>query len=166
MAKHQETLAEAAPAAVPATSEPTKDGAESPVVVTDPIKLDEGAEALLAVEPVVVIEDAPAEIDPVEYRAAENENRKRDFVEKVLEARKPNPEPTTLAGPVPPRVMEQTLAEQNAGRACVAKHEEHYARHPMPRADEAKTNTAVFRPADYVPNQKKGQGYTQARTLA
>lgn len=101
------------------------------------------------------------------YAAAEQEDMKRDFALKIMEANKPVPEPVQMAGPVPARVMEQTKAEMAAGAAQVAKHAAAEAgRPPRPKDpyNEGRTD-AVFRPSDYVPDQKKGQGNVQARTL-
>ncbi len=97
--------------------------------------------------------------------AAEQDNTKRDFTLAVLEARRPI-EPELVPQPIAPRIVDQTNAEMAAGRAAVAKADEHYARHGRPKSQEEVTNTvSVFRPEDYVPDQKKGQGYTDGRSL-
>jgi hypothetical protein len=137
----------------------------------DPISIVEPETTVVAKE--FVASDKP--IEPVLtdrefqalYAAAEQEDMKRDFALKIMKANEPVPEPVQMAGPVPARVMEQTKAEMAAGAAQVAKHAAAEAgRPPRPKDpyNEGR-NEAVFRPSDYVPDHKKGQGNVQARTL-
>ena len=92
---------------------------------------------------------------------------KQDFTRRVLEARNPEVKPPSPQ-PVAPRMLAQTQLEMELGAKMNTHHAELRAKGPTPRAlskNEA-TMTPVFRPADYVPDQKKGQGYlTGTRTL-
>lgn len=113
----------------------------------------------------------PIELTDREFQALHNEasaqNDKQNFLRAIQEANKPPPEPQQFAGPVPLRVAEQTKAEQAAGAALVARQAEIDGQRP-PRPKDPYfqgTNTEVFRPGSFVPDQKKGQGYTQARNL-
>ncbi len=100
--------------------------------------------------------------------AADNDDLKRDFTLQVLAARqlaqdsdKPPP-----PQPIAPRIQEQTNAEMAAGRAAVAKADEHYSRHGRPQApDQPEGTVAVFRPDDYVPDIKKGQGILSTQSI-
>lgn len=96
--------------------------------------------------------------------AAENEEVKREFARKVLEARAKH-DVKIFVQPVAPRIMAQTLAEQEAGRRMNAYHAAFHANAPQPRREDNGSMTPVFRPADYVPDQKKGQGYVEGRVL-
>ena len=71
------------------------------------------------------------------------------------------------AAVIAPRIIAQTNAELAAGRKLVDYNEALAVnRTPRPPDPSAGKNEAVFRPGDYVPDQKKGQGNnTQARTL-
>lgn len=88
------------------------------------------------------------------------------FVQKVRaanrsEAVEPKPQP------VPDRIAEQTRLEMQAGQRM----NEHHAnlRFNAPKARKIDrpegTMTPVFRPADYVPDLKKGQGNVGARPV-
>lgn len=94
------------------------------------------------------------------------ENIKRDFVQRVMEGRRKQEAPPPPVQPMPPRIAEQTLLEQKAGAAQVARAAEHQAAHGGPRPNTDGTTKPVFRPADYVPNQKKGQGYLNSRNVS
>lgn len=93
------------------------------------------------------------------YAEATAENEKEDFRARILEARRaPAPRPPETAA-VAPRVLKQTEAERAAGRARVALNAEAQAsRRPVQPNKGDGTMTTVFRPAEYVPDQKKGQG--------
>jgi len=95
---------------------------------------------------------------------AERENAKVEFAKKIVAARAPKDVPPAPPPPMAPRMVEQTNAEILAGQQAVARHAEHYAKHrPAPVQENTK---AVFRPGDYVPDQQKGQGYVQARSIS
>lgn len=96
--------------------------------------------------------------------AAENDDLKRDFTLKVLAARAEQDKPEPTPPPVAPRVAAQTLAEMEAGRKMNEHHAALAARRPV-RPPEDTGTTSVFRPEDYVPDQRKGQGGVQARAL-
>jgi hypothetical protein len=100
-------------------------------------------------------------------RLADLEEAKRTFTQRVLDARKPET-PTIVKAPVAPRILEQTARELAAGAATSKKHAEHLTKHGKPRGTHANDGhmTPVFRPADYVPDIRKGQGNTTgARNL-
>lgn len=83
------------------------------------------------------------------YLEAEQDAMKRDFTQKVMEARRPQ-EPVHTIPEVCSRVQEQTLAEMAAGRAL----NEHYAKLHASRQPAAPdkgdpTNVEVFRPDAY-----------------
>lgn len=154
-------VAEAASAEAPPNTAPIQiaDDTPPPQVAKDFAVSDEKPADF--VEPVI---DA-ASMEKLQAEA-KRDDVKRDFTLKILEARKPKPEPQVEPPPLAPRVVEQTNAELAAGRAMVAKNEElAAARRPrVPEPTDGKV-TPVFRPGDYVPDQKKGQGNVQARTL-
>lgn len=120
-----------------------------------------GADVTTKVEEIV--QQFPIEVQ----RAAENENLKRDFMEKVAAANRPEDKPYTPPA-VPIRIAEQTRLEMAAGAQRVAEFEAQKASRPQPKPQQDGTMTPVFRPADFVPNQKKGEGLiasASARTL-
>jgi hypothetical protein len=96
-------------------------------------------------------------------RIAENDNTKRDFVLKVMAARKKNAEPPPAPPPVAPQIAEQTRLEIEAGRKMNAHHAALAVRRPPPAPVK---DDAVFRPGDWVPDQLKGQGYNQPKTMS
>lgn len=102
-----------------------------------------------------------------EMARMESDAIKRAFYEK-LSARQEPPK-VYVPPPVPERIAETTRLEMEAGRRRVAEFEAQKASRPQPAPHPSEgTNTAVFRPNDYVPDQKKGQGNVasaSARTL-
>lgn len=135
----------------------------------DPINF---AEPVSAADLTAGVGEKPEEAVPVisaeQLRALQNEaareDLKRDFTLKVLEARKQNDAPEPAPPPLAPRMAEQTNAEIAAGR----KMNEHHAalQFHRPKVEQDRTkHEAVFRPADYVPDQKKGQGNVSGRNL-
>lgn len=142
---------------------------------TAPIQFQDDTPQAQVAKEFAVSDEKPADFqDPVItdremqklQEEAGRENAKRDFTLKVLEARKPRPEPEFVPPPLAPRVAAQTQAELAAGAALVAKNEELAAARRPRVADPTEGKvTPVFRPGDYVPDQKKGQGNVQARTL-
>lgn len=99
------------------------------------------------------------------YLEATDDNAKRNFVEQVFAARNPEVKPY-VAPPIPPRIAEQTRLEMEAGRRRVADFEAQQASRPQRPVEPDGTTTAVFRPADYVPDQQKNQGHVGARPLS
>lgn len=97
-------------------------------------------------------------------KEADRDNTKRDFTLKVLEARKQNDQPEAAPPPLAPRIAEQTNAEIEAGRKMNAHHAALAVHRPPPDHTNEK-HQAVFRPGDYVPDQKKGQGRTSGQRL-
>jgi len=101
---------------------------------------------------------------------AENDNMQRDFMVAVAAARNPEPKPYTPP-PIPERIAEATRLEMEAGRRRVSEFAAIEAARPKPQPQAQPGNatmTPVFRPADFVPDQKKGQGNIasdSARTL-
>lgn len=149
---------------------------DNPPEQSQPINFADTTEPKVAA---VVTDEAPEGFqDPVPeiterelytlQREAQRENEKRDFFAKLQAARAPKPQPEYVPPPLAPRLAEQIKAELAAGAAAVARHEENRARRPQPAPNpepwEGKVE-AVFRPRDYVPDQKKGQGNVQARNL-
>lgn len=93
------------------------------------------------------------------YQEAEEENRKRDFVHAILAARVPdNVQPTAPTQPPIPAVSAQTKLEMEMGAAQVAKNAAEQVNRPRPKPQDNGTMVPVFRPDDYVPDIKKGQG--------
>lgn len=129
----------------------------APITFVEPISAD---------DQVAVVSDSPtisdAELAELQ-RQADMENEKRDFTLAVLKAREPVEVPVVPA-PVAPRIAAQTAAEMEAGRKMNEHHAKIAVRRPPPE-DQNTGTTAVFRPGDYVPDQKKGQGNIQARDL-
>lgn len=100
-------------------------------------------------------------------RLAKLEADKKAFVERVMEARKPEEKPV-VAQPVAPAILKQTQLEMAAGARMNKHFEQFHAAHPQPTGHvpaPGEKTTSVFRPADYVPDQKKGQGYVEARPV-
>lgn len=146
------------------TASPTEAVAEAQPVNDTPINI-------IGDEPVVqtaVFEDAP-DPAPVEashglsdadfyklHAEATNENDKEDFRQRILDARM-QPAPSNEPPPAHPRILEQTNAELEAGKALVAKNEAmRAARSPNPvNTVREGTMTEVFRPANHVPDPKK-----------
>lgn len=100
------------------------------------------------------------------HAEAMREDEKFEFTRKLVEAYKPPPEQVYVQPPIAPRVVAQTNAELEAGRKIVAENEALQSqRVHRPAPPEHSGNTEVFRPANYIPDPKKGQGNVQARTL-
>lgn len=145
---------------------------QAPAPEPKPDKEISFAEPISAADLTAGVADTPEEARPVLTEAqmaalqaeANRDETKREFTLKVLAARAKKAEPDAPPPPLAPRIAEQTNAEIAAGR----KMNEHHAslqvhRHPPEQTNEK--HQAVFRPADYVPDQKKGQGYTQGQKL-
>lgn len=119
------------------------------------------------------VADTPEEARPLLTEAqmlalqgeAARDDTKRDFTLKVLAARAKKEEEPPAPPPLAPRVVDQTNAEILAGRAMNEHHAALQARRPPVEKQRGEKHEAVFRPADYVPDQQKGQGYTQGRNL-
>lgn len=95
-----------------------------------------------------------------------------EFTQRVRQANR-SEAPIHVPSPLPERIAAQTQAEMAAGQ----KLNEHFAnlQHTAPKRKiihnpklglrTEGTSTPVFRPADYVPDQKKGQGNVGARPV-
>ena len=99
---------------------------------------------------------------PTETVQQYNERVKRDFTEKVLEARHQAAAPPPAPQPVAPFIMEQTRREMAAGAKQSAYWEAQKAANPrqQPSSKEiaAQGNTTpVFQPASYT--HEKGEGF-------
>lgn len=109
------------------------------------------------------------EISAAELRAlqneAEQEDLKRDFTRKLMALREPPQAQEVKPPPVPDRIREQTRLEMEAGRKMNEHYEALHARHGRPRPEPETGTVSVFRPADYVPDPKKGQGNVATRNL-
>lgn len=127
------------------------------------------------------VEPAPTEpSEPIKFEAApvsnqerlqeERAQKARDFTEKVMAARRPE-EVVHRPQPVAPLIQERTSQEMEAGRRMNEVHATRTAIAPRRVISPAEAaaqgkNTPVFRPSDYVPDPKKGQGTNlQARNL-
>lgn len=154
-------------------SQATQEQPEASPEASAPINFAEPDSPATPVE-VQVSKDKPADFvdpDPVSAREAaklqaqaEREQQKREFFEKVMAARqKDAPKDPAPPPPIPDRIRAQIEAEKAAGRKAVAHHESLAVKRVPPPPVKS---DAVFRPADYVPDQRKGQGYVQARTLS
>lgn len=143
--------------------------AEATQPKSDPINFEE---PISAADLTAGVADKPEDATPVvsveQLRALQNEaerdNTKRDFTIKVLAARQKNDEPEQPPPPLAPRIAEQTNAEIAAGRKMNAHHAALQVHRPKVEPELDK-HQAVFRPGDYVPDAKKGQGYVQSRNL-
>lgn len=117
--------------------------------------------------PAPVIDNTVVDYPKDIYAEANNENAKRNFMQQLSEARNP-PVKEYKTPPVPKAVQTQTELEMAAGRKRVAEFQqmevERQALSPKPEPHAA-TTTPVFRPADYVPDQKKNQGNTAVNRL-
>ncbi|MDE2105809.1 MAG: hypothetical protein KGL39_51775 [Patescibacteria group bacterium] len=111
------------------------------------------------------VDPAPAveELSAAEREQVERDRKKREFHEKVMAARHPPQAAPYMPPPPPPRLRAQIDAELEAGRQAVAHHEKLKVQRQPPAAE--KPQETVFRPADYVPDQRKGQGNLRSRTL-
>jgi len=104
------------------------------------------------------------------YDEAVEQDREFDFIKAILAARTPPEKPVHIPPTPPPAVVEQTRLEMEAGKKRVMEfateeisRQEAHARH---RADKwaDKGSTPVFRPDDYVPDQRKNQGHVVAES--
>lgn len=157
-----------APKTIDTTAAPTP---PTPEVQTQPGALVDFKEPVSAADQTAIVHEDRAVVSELQMHklreAAENEDLARDFTQQVMAARQSQVEKVPEPSPIAPRIVEQTNAEMTAGRACVAAAEAHFHRHGKPvRPDaEEKGTVAVFRPGDYIPDQKKGQGNIQATTI-
>jgi len=95
---------------------------------------------------------------------SQNAKANRELFDKIMAARN-TPPPVIIKQPPIPHIMEQTKREMEAGRRQSELHAERQrlalaTRKPLSAAELAaqSTSTAIFRPGDYVPDPKKGQG--------
>jgi len=91
----------------------------------------------------------------------ERERKKREFMEKVAEARRPVVQ-VNVPQPVAPQILAQTQREMAEGARQNGVHAERTRTGPIP-ARAVPGSTPVYRPADYVPNMNQGQN--GAKTL-
>lgn len=158
---------------MPKTSAPQEALTETPPdtqpVANEPITF---AEPISAADQTAIVADNPDErlISEAQMQALQKEaardDTKRDFTLKVLAARAKQDQPEAAPPPLAPRIADQTNAEIAAGQKMNAHHAALAVHRPVhvPHPTEGRS-TAVFRPGDYVPDQKKGQGNIQARNL-
>lgn len=96
------------------------------------------------------------------------ENEKNAFYMAILAARKQGLPPALVTQPVAPHIVNQTQQEMAAGAAQVAKNAEAQGRRiitPTALPTDG-TMTPVFRPPEYVPDQRKGQGNVSGTPLS
>lgn len=152
----------------------------APQAETPPASEDQALDAAVqaAVEPAPQEPSKPSE--PIKFEAApvsnqerlqeERAQKARDFTEKVMAARR-HEEVVHRPQPVAPLIQERTSQEMEAGRRMNEVHATRTAIAPRRIISAAEAaaqgkNTPVFRPSDYVPDPKKGQGTNlQARNL-
>lgn len=113
------------------------------------------------------------QVDPAKYidfDDAQTENTKRNFTLALLEARTPKPKPEYVPPAPSERVAAQTNAEMEAGRKLVGVAEANEAQrreitdtYQRDKRQNPGTTESVFRPNDYVPDQKKNQGNVTPR---
>lgn len=119
--------------------------------------------AKMQVEAQVPSRGDPTELQPFSkemQEQAENENTVRNFMQSLHAARNPEPKVYTPP-PVSERMAEQTRLEMEAGRKRVEEFDAMQASRPRPTPivdPREGTSVPVFRPADFVPDQRKGQG--------
>jgi len=92
---------------------------------------------------------------------AENENMQRNFMLSMQQAQRPEVKPYTPPE-VPKQIAETTRLEMEAGRKRVAEFAalEQARVRIVPQHDPSAGKTVpVFRPADWVPDQRKGEGH-------
>jgi hypothetical protein len=87
----------------------------------------------------------------------ESEELRQDFLKRVAVARYKEDKPYTPPA-IPERIAENTRLEMEAGKKRVDEFAAMEASRPRPKPQVDQGTTAVFRPDDFVPNQKKGQG--------
>jgi hypothetical protein len=98
------------------------------------------------------------------YDEAMAQNREHEFIGAIMEARKPQEVKEYTPPQVSAAIAEQTRLEMAAGAKRVAEfaaqEAERQAVHERNKRDKwaDKESVPVFRPDDYVPDQKKGQG--------
>lgn len=85
----------------------------------------------------------------------ERERKKREFLQKVADARRPQVNPQ-VPQPVSPRILEQTRREMAEGARQNEIHAERTRSGPIPPRPDVQS-TPVHRPADWVPNMNQGQ---------
>ncbi len=155
------------PAPIPPPIPPVVPTPTAMVISNDPIPVP--ADAV----PVPAASKAPIQSSALDAAAAQEqaritqlENEKNAFYQAVLAARKQGVPPAIVTQPVPERIRAQTELEQAAGAAAVAAHAAAQGRRIIPASPTTEgTTTPVFRPADYVPDQRKGQGNVTSTTL-
>lgn len=162
---------------VEATQEAEQEPAKlDPIQFEDPIdatKLQAQFEDAPEVTAAVTDEQEPPANMTARQRAEwekhlEREKIKREFVRKVMEARKA-PEPEHKPQPLAPAMHARTKAEMEAGAKRVAANAQIEAQRPKgqrPVDPREGTMTPVFRPKDYIPDPKKNQGNVGAREVS
>lgn len=171
---HPPASVPAAPSAI-SSSPPPAETALSPLPITGTPPLPQAPNA----PPAPVVVAPPASTDPISSpalndavtkenaRIADLEAQKQAFYDRIRAAHAAGLPVAPTVQPMPERIRLQTEAEMAAGAAAVAKHAEAQGQRiivaPSPVIEG--NMTPVFRPADYVPNQKKGQGNVTATNL-
>lgn len=105
------------------------------------------------------------------YDTAQEDNRQRTFTHELLAARTPQEGPAYVPPPVCKGILDQTKAEMEAGAKRVAEFAEaEIGRKIITDAHKndkwvPQGSVPVFRPGDFVPDQRKGQGYVGGRAV-
>lgn len=134
-----------------------------PKIVRQMVVGDTPAEATVATEEVIRPPRNARERAEAEHHRIVQE-RARQLQARVDRSNKPKPAP--VPPPIPPALLDQRHAEMEAGRKMVAHHNSLKALRPQPKANSNEgTTTPVFRPGDYIPDQRKGQGNVSAQPV-
>jgi hypothetical protein len=163
----------------PTTPPPVTTAAPSPasatipamVISDEPIPVPADAVPIPAVAPAAPIQSPQlAALAKEEARVADLEAQKQAFYQRVRDAKQAGLPKALVPQPIPERILAQTQAEMAAGAAAVAAHAEAQGRRIIP-VQVARpgivepTTSPVFRPDNYVPDQKKGQGNVTSTPL-
>ena len=148
-------------------SAPVASVAPAMVISNEPIPVPADAVPLPAAAPTAPIQSPALDaLAKEEARVAALEAEKQAFYKRIADARAAGIPAPIITQPVPPRIMAQTQAEMAAGAAQVAKHAAEMGKRIIPvTLPTDGTMTPVFRPGDYVPDQKKGQGNVTSTPL-
>jgi hypothetical protein len=161
-----------APTPAPTVAAPTTPApavAQTMIISNEPIPTPPDA---VPVPPVVTAPIHSPALDAAaaaeQARQTKLENEKNAFYQAILKARTQGVPPPIVAQPVAPHIVTQTELEKAAGAAAVAKAAEAQGRRIIPPTalPTDGTMTPVFRPPEYVPDQRKGQGNVSGTPLS
>ena len=152
-----------------APTPPPSSTASAMVISNEPIPAPPDAVPVPAApSPPIVSSALDAAAAKEQARITQLENEKNAFYQAILAARKQGIPPALITQPVPEHIKTQTQQEMAAGAAQVAKNAEAQGRRiiaPTALPTDG-TMTPVFRPPEYVPDQRKGQGNVSGTPLS